>query len=84
MRAAAGIPGTTEETAFLCRDKPAMKDVLRRAGDGVRAFLNVCRHRGMRLVDAEGICRKSTLVCPYHNWMYGLDGALLDVCTGRW
>ncbi len=32
VRAACGIPGTTERTAFLCRDKPAMKDVLRAAG----------------------------------------------------
>ncbi len=31
VRAAAGIPGTTVETAYLCRDKPAMKEVLRRA-----------------------------------------------------
>ncbi len=31
VRQAAGIPGTTVETAFLCRDKPAMKEVLRRA-----------------------------------------------------
>ncbi len=54
---------------LLVRDK---------AGD-IRAFLNVCRHRGMRLVEEEGVCRKSTLVCPYHNWMYGLDGKLVDV-----
>lgn len=32
VRAACGIPGTSPETAFLCRDKPAMKDALRRAG----------------------------------------------------
>ncbi len=32
VRAACGIPGTTERTAFLCRDKPAMKDALRDAG----------------------------------------------------
>ena len=32
VREAAGIPGTSVETAFLCRDKPAMKEVLRRAG----------------------------------------------------
>ena len=32
VRAATGIPGTSVETAFLCRDKPAMKDALRRAG----------------------------------------------------
>ena len=32
VRAACGIPGTTERSAFLCRDKPAMKDALRAAG----------------------------------------------------
>lgn len=32
IRAATGIPGTSTETAFLCRDKPAMKEALRRAG----------------------------------------------------
>ena len=32
VRAAAGIPGTTERTAFLCRDKPAMKEALRATG----------------------------------------------------
>lgn len=32
VREAAGIPGTSAETAYLCRDKPAMKDVLRKAG----------------------------------------------------
>jgi hypothetical protein len=32
VRAACGIPGTTEQTAYLCRDKPAMKEALRRAG----------------------------------------------------
>lgn len=40
------------------------------------AFLNVCRHRGTTLVTDDGVCRKSAIVCPYHNWMYGLDGSL--------
>jgi glycine betaine catabolism A len=44
-----------------------------------RCFLNVCRHRGMRLVDAEGACRRKALVCPYHGWTYGLDGTLIHV-----
>jgi phenylpropionate dioxygenase-like ring-hydroxylating dioxygenase large terminal subunit len=56
--------------------------VITRAADGrARAFFNVCRHRGMALVRAEGPepakakpCK--TLVCPYHAWTYGLDGAL--------
>jgi choline monooxygenase len=43
--------------------------------DGVlRAFLNVCRHRGCRLVDGDG--RRSTIQCSYHGWTYTLDGRL--------
>jgi phenylpropionate dioxygenase-like ring-hydroxylating dioxygenase large terminal subunit len=50
--------------------------VLTRARDGeVRAFFNVCRHRGFPL--AEGAGRRETLQCPYHAWTYGLDGTLL-------
>jgi len=45
--------------------------------DGViRAFLNVCRHRGMRLVVEEGLSKTPVFVCPYHHWTYGLDGTL--------
>jgi phenylpropionate dioxygenase-like ring-hydroxylating dioxygenase large terminal subunit len=42
--------------------------------DGLRAFVNVCRHRGSLLAD-EPACRE-TVQCPYHAWTYGLDGTL--------
>jgi phenylpropionate dioxygenase-like ring-hydroxylating dioxygenase large terminal subunit len=49
--------------------------VVTRDRDGVlRAFVNVCRHRGFAL--AEGEQRRETLQCPYHAWTYGLDGSL--------
>jgi phenylpropionate dioxygenase-like ring-hydroxylating dioxygenase large terminal subunit len=52
--------------------------VVRGADGTLRAFVNVCRHRGSRLVDgASGCARK--LVCPYHAWTYDLDGALVGV-----
>ena len=41
----------------------------------VRAFTNVCRHRGARLVDGPSGCA-SRLTCPYHAWSYDLKGAL--------
>ena len=44
-------------------------------GDGtLRAFVNVCRHRGALVATASA--RRGTLQCPYHAWTYGLDGAL--------
>ncbi len=49
--------------------------VATRAADGaIRAFLNVCRHRGHQLVDGAG--HRETLQCPYHAWTYALDGRL--------
>jgi phenylpropionate dioxygenase-like ring-hydroxylating dioxygenase large terminal subunit len=57
-----------EESVILCRD---------RAGQ-IRAFLNSCRHRGMK------VCRYDEgntplFTCPYHGWSYGTDGRLVGV-----
>ena len=41
-----------------------------RKGD-VHAYSNVCRHRGMALVEGK----RAVLTCPYHAWSYDLDGA---------
>ncbi|MEO1470108.1 MAG: aromatic ring-hydroxylating dioxygenase subunit alpha, partial [Pseudomonadota bacterium] len=50
--------------------------VMARDHEGVlRVFVNVCRHRGMILVDAPGN-RPRALRCPYHAWCYELDGRL--------
>jgi phenylpropionate dioxygenase-like ring-hydroxylating dioxygenase large terminal subunit len=58
--------------------------VVRSAPDRIRAFHNICRHRGNKLVwndfpqeEASGICRQFT--CKYHGWRYGLDGGLTFV-----
>ncbi|MGF7237459.1 MAG: aromatic ring-hydroxylating oxygenase subunit alpha [Frankia sp.] len=59
--------------------------VVVRDNDGqVRAFHNICRHRGNKLVwndfpreETAGTCRQFT--CKYHGWRYGLDGALTFV-----
>ena len=43
---------------------------------GIHALFNVCRHRGSRIcTERAGHTKK--LVCPYHQWVYGTDGALL-------
>ena len=40
----------------------------------LKAFYNVCKHRGHELLFGEG--RKNLIVCPYHAWCYNLDGSL--------
>ncbi|GAA4491513.1 aromatic ring-hydroxylating oxygenase subunit alpha [Gluconacetobacter tumulicola] len=49
--------------------------IVRGDDEQVRAFHNVCRHRGARLLP-PGPSIVGNLVCPYHAWTYGLDGDL--------
>ncbi|MGH9060116.1 MAG: aromatic ring-hydroxylating oxygenase subunit alpha, partial [Acidimicrobiales bacterium] len=52
--------------------------IVARGTDGeLRAFLNVCRHRGSRLCTAESGTAKRAFQCGYHAWTYGLDGRLI-------
>ncbi|MEH6551635.1 MAG: aromatic ring-hydroxylating dioxygenase subunit alpha [Pseudomonadales bacterium] len=53
--------------------------VVRGKDDTIRAFLNVCRHRGVRLANGEGVFNRPSFVCPYHNWVYDLEGNLSNV-----
>ena len=62
--------------------------VVRDAEGQVRAFHNMCRHRGNKLVwndfpgeETSGVCRQFT--CKYHGWRYGLDGDLTFVQQER-
>ncbi len=58
---------TTEignQSIFIVRDR----------SDELRAFYNVCQHRGHELVNGSG--HSSVIVCPYHAWSYDLDGSL--------
>src|SRR3569833_2932045 len=52
--------------------------VIRGDNGEVRAFSNVCRHRGSRLVDGGAGCAKM-LTYPYHAWSYSRDGRLVGV-----
>ncbi len=44
----------------------------------LRAFHNICRHRGTQLIRAVGKAQKA-LSCPYHDWTYDLEGNLISV-----
>lgn len=62
---------------FLRRDVAGLPILLTRDKSGyTNAFLNVCRHRGTRLVDEDSGC-KHRFSCPYHAWTYANSGELI-------
>lgn len=68
-----------EPAAFLRRDIAGLPGLLTRDREGqLHAFLNVCRHRGARLVEEESGC-KNTFSCPYHAWTWTNQGDLRGV-----
>ena len=67
-----------ERGGFLLYDVGEESIILVRGSDGeVRAFFNVCRHRGSRIcLDRRGKVGQA-LTCPYHAWVYDLEGRLV-------
>ncbi len=51
---------------------------VRDSSGGIRAFHNVCRHRGARILEDSGHC-PGTITCPYHGWSYRLSGELIGM-----
>ncbi|HSL12568.1 MAG TPA: aromatic ring-hydroxylating dioxygenase subunit alpha [Actinomycetota bacterium] len=73
-----------EPGSFVQRDVPGDSLLLTRDLDGrVHAFYNVCRHRGSVLVEEERGQVRKAFTCPYHAWVYGLDGRLLGTPNVR-
>lgn len=67
-----------EAGSFVARDTAGRPIVAVRGKDGVvRAFHNVCRHRGMRIAADSGCT--NAFVCPYHGWTYELNGRLRHI-----
>lgn len=59
------------EPVLLCRDE-----------DGkIRAYANMCLHRGVEIATGEG--NASEFTCPYHGWLYNLDGQLMGASYMR-
>lgn len=78
------VSDVPEPGDYMCFDIVGERALIVRGKDGVvRAFHNVCRHRGSRVVaDGQGRCG-SALVCPFHGWSYNLDGTLRAVPQKR-
>ncbi|MCW1383909.1 Rieske 2Fe-2S domain-containing protein [Novosphingobium sp. KCTC 2891] len=70
------LPNKGDYKAMEPMDIPVL---ISRGADGkARAFLNVCRHRAMKLLD-EGTGNCARFSCPYHGWTYASDGRLVGV-----
>ena len=82
-------PGSSRRTSRSCRTRalphrhgrPQPVLVLRDEDGELRAFRNVCRHRGSRLLSGSGECGKA-IRCRYHGWTYRTDGELIGVPEG--
>ncbi|HWE65644.1 MAG TPA: aromatic ring-hydroxylating dioxygenase subunit alpha [Acidimicrobiales bacterium] len=80
------LAATSEELAqpgayvtTQCGDAPLV--VVRDPAGPLRAFHNVCRHRGITLVEGSGTLGRF-MTCPYHQWSYTLAGELARVPQG--
>jgi glycine betaine catabolism A len=63
---------------YFLRDVIGESNIVARGDDGrIRAFYNVCRHRGTRLCTEPAGRFAGSIQCPYHSWTYGLDGSLM-------
>ena len=73
------VSQVSERGQYVAVEIAGLKVFAIRAKDGkVRAFRNLCRHRGARLLE-EGNGRCPTIRCPYHQWVWADDGRLLNV-----
>jgi len=70
---ASRIPNAGDYFSCTVNDEPLV--IARNKDNTIRAFSAICQHRGMQVVEGDGNC--GTFKCPYHHWIYGLDGRLL-------
>lgn len=78
------VSDVAEPGNYITLDVIGERALILRDQDGeIKAFHNICRHRGSRLVaDRSGTCRNA-LVCPFHGWVYNLDGTLRGAARPR-
>lgn len=68
---------------YICVNVGAYPIIVIRDEQGdLKAFHNICRHRGTQLLEVTGK-RKKVIQCPYHDWVYSLEGKLIGVPEKR-
>lgn len=65
------IPNVGDFVEYTILDKSV---IIVNTKNGVKAFHNACRHRGVRLVTGPGNCAKTGFVCPFHGWRWNVEG----------
>ena len=78
VAASSEMPAAGDWLACSVHGVPAL--LVRQQDGSLRAFINVCRHRGAQLApEGTGGSGRERFVCPYHSWTYATDGR----CVGR-
>jgi len=67
------IPNAGDYMTFRIMDEPII--ITRNVAGEVHAFANVCAHRGIEVASGDGNTQEFS--CPYHGWLYDLDGKLV-------
>lgn len=70
-----GFLETFNEDKYYFKTIGTSNIVLFNHNSRLKAFYNMCRHRGIQLLHKESK-KENTIRCPYHNWVYELDGSL--------
>ncbi len=65
------IPNQGDYTVYEIFDRSV---ILLNTTDGVKAFLNACRHRGVKLARGKGNCKNRGFRCPFHGWRWDEQG----------
>ncbi len=65
------IPNIGDYTEYTILDKSV---IIVNTKNGVKAFHNACRHRGVRLATGPGNCKSQGFICPFHGWRWNAEG----------
>lgn len=65
------IPNVGDFMEYTILDKSV---IVINTRNGIKAFHNACRHRGVRLATGPGNCAKTGFICPFHGWRWNMEG----------